>query len=1510
MQSFRKLLEEADEYCGITSSHLIPLEDTSQFEAAYKEQTDDGKPKVVRNQVAVPDMDKLRTLIQKIAFPEEESGDVVLGSYTKQLAIPRLPNIEKITNSASVQQPYYEWEKDVREAMELDNNESTSLEAESDEDHRGNHSSRVQKQNIIAKPLTEEKYRTHKFSRIHRLEGDIAPYHCFDTDFIDVDRKYDPLEKVFLNESTEDDIVMEIDPVVVSKAPDAPQQQQKKPTRSLRDRLFLRFNKSDADPTADDDGVSQFFSPDDAMRKEKQLKEKQRLQEKIQRIKAVNTWMDASTALVKTSSKRTRDITLNSRLKLIASFNHSPIAISHRNTHPDLKQIELKYFHRPRMLKERDRPWLISLKVKSSSRKVKQTGDVGKVVVTEEDKGNLSLVHSDQKFVLVEYIEEFPPVMLNYGMASSVVNYFRSSSTATANELDAPNSRNVASQGAAESSAPDDGEDFHKRKLFRKSAETLSAKEIEQMKKQIAESGCVLPRHLLLLWELNHKKRSYEHDANIPKQPIGSTKVLNPEDPSPFLGNIEEGELQIAFENNLFRSPLFYHPPPSSDFLLIRTKLLSNALHYSIREFPQKFPSLFLSGQIEPQAIVPRPTAKLSATQENFYKLTILRYLLSRPAGVTLAEVTEHVLKYCAKEVTAPHKQSHRNAIRDFLREMADEMRDNSSMTSKFFLKDFPPNSEAETKYSIDHLSRQFTPEEVCIQEACNNAEYRLLQSNITDVDLMKVQTYLNFLHLKKQHYKLRYEGLTAFVADTTRRWQLLSSSSSSSQALGLLGFGSLEQFQARSQKLLDLLSREIFRLQKKQQIARFLLERLMVAPWNTTEAFVNSVIRNDNQGKMDVRGKGDPSGRGEGFAFVRLPKISAIPLGGTGKKKDDKESNKLVGTDKDLRKLTKVDAINLLVALDVKKDEATRLGRWDRIHMIRTMVDKLVAQGCINQNNLSKYVRDPNLLNKLKSNQSGDQQNVSTDEFKTIANEIWKRQKLALSSESSHPLKGDSQYTKELKKREKKLQKKRQHSDQLSPRANRERAASSGGDRSPMLSSGEEEEEEGEDDDEDSDDSDASFIEKTLASRKAVANPQDLRKTEEMRREEEDKLEFQQFNSMLGKSSSNPALAHVPAQQQQQQQQKMKLLLIGGNQPSSVVTPTSSVAHQLQQQQPAQLWVEQGAGQGLSQPLVERPAIRYPAKVVRRLTRSTTLEGKEVLRVEFIFSEQEVQRIETVAERARLERKEKRTTTALSHHPFARSAGRHGDRHGTDSDDELLASNPTMSLNVSKLRQRVDEHNQIQAFVPSKKDRTLTIKTSKLSKQQAANFQHDKELEILANQSKSSKRSLLSQQYINPRLPRVSLAVRLEKEVMQVWTRKEAEVFRFPVDRSQLPQYYAVISQPISLQDIREKTVSYRYETVEDFLADFRLMYENSERFNGKLHGITLNAKKIYETLRVNIDHEREMYKDQNYFHKLEGMIAQKKSFFRRGHAPGSLAMGLPSSQVAAPSSSLLHFP
>ena len=107
---------------------------------------------------------------------------------------------------------------------------------------------------------------------------------------------------------------------------------------------------------------------------------------------------------------------------------------------------------------------------------------------------------------------------------------------------------------------------------------------------------------------LNGKRVDLERNhAGVPEFPRGQTLVLDPEDSSPFLGQIEDRMLQQALFTNMFKAPLFEHAARPTDFLLIRAP--SNRVRdppvgeeagqnecYAVREIPR----IYLSGQVEP----------------------------------------------------------------------------------------------------------------------------------------------------------------------------------------------------------------------------------------------------------------------------------------------------------------------------------------------------------------------------------------------------------------------------------------------------------------------------------------------------------------------------------------------------------------------------------------------------------------------------------------------------------------------------------------------------------------------------------------------------------------------------------------------------------------------------------------------------------------------------------------------------------------------------------------------
>ena len=74
---------------------------------------------------------------------------------------------------------------------------------------------------------------------------------------------------------------------------------------------------------------------------------------------------------------------------------------------------------------------------------------------------------------------------------------------------------------------------------------------------------------LLLLLLLFKNKQKPGKDSNPPQFEYGELAYAHT---SPFLGALRPGCCQQAFEHNMFRTPIYQHRVPDTDFLIIRTR--------------------------------------------------------------------------------------------------------------------------------------------------------------------------------------------------------------------------------------------------------------------------------------------------------------------------------------------------------------------------------------------------------------------------------------------------------------------------------------------------------------------------------------------------------------------------------------------------------------------------------------------------------------------------------------------------------------------------------------------------------------------------------------------------------------------------------------------------------------------------------------------------------------------------------------------------------------------------
>lgn len=94
----------------------------------------------------------------------------------------------------------------------------------------------------------------------------------------------------------------------------------------------------------------------------------------------------------------------------------------------------------------------------------------------------------------------------------------------------------------------------------------------------------------------------------------------------------------------------------------------------------------------------------------------------------------------------------------------------------------------------------------------------------------------------------------------------------------------------------------------------------------------------------MKLTGLGDPSGRGEGFSFIR--EADSKPSKSVGNAALSAQVKKITGTEDDLRKLTMKQMASLLRSYGMAQKQIDTLKRWDRVHVIRDLSTKAASDG------------------------------------------------------------------------------------------------------------------------------------------------------------------------------------------------------------------------------------------------------------------------------------------------------------------------------------------------------------------------------------------------------------------------------------------------------------------------------------------------------------------------------------------------------------------------------------
>ncbi|KAJ3588964.1 hypothetical protein NHX12_009816 [Muraenolepis orangiensis] len=236
--------------------------------------------------------------------------------------------------------------------------------------------------------------------------------------------------------------------------------------------------------------------------------------------------------------------------------------------------------------------------------------------------------------------------------------------------------------------------------FFMRTAQDLTGKDGDLILAEYSEEYPPLMMQVGMATKIkNYYKRKPGKDPGAPDCKYGETVYCHT---SPFLGSLHPGQLLQAFENNLFRAPIYLHKIPETDFLVLRTRQ-----GYFIREIVD----IVVVGQQCPLYEVPGPNSKRANTHiRDFLQVFIYRLFWKskdRPRRIRMEDI---------KKAFPSHSES---SIRKRLKLCADFKR--TGMDSNWWV--LKPDFRLPTEEEIRAMA---SPEQCCSYYSMQVAEQRL----------------------------------------------------------------------------------------------------------------------------------------------------------------------------------------------------------------------------------------------------------------------------------------------------------------------------------------------------------------------------------------------------------------------------------------------------------------------------------------------------------------------------------------------------------------------------------------------------------------------------------------------------------------------------------------------------------------------------------------------------------------------------------------------------------------
>jgi hypothetical protein len=644
--------------------------------------------------------------------------------------------------------------------------------------------------------------------------------------------------------------------------------------------------------------------------------------------------------------------------------------VVHHQLVRDLSKVSLRQYHRPKLplpVVRQDLVWQLQICYVAGPKVVKEGGSGGgtsssvatsyhSIMGGHSNAGALSreklrseadLTPSEGHLILMEYSEEKPPVQLTKGMAWKMINYYRGDKArcpVSRGGGDRPARRKRDTKaGAGSGSTSSTG-----------ASSTSSSR-------QFRLGG--LRETTIMDWigDLPKKNRPVEKEAVIDVLPEGKTEVLHPKVHGPFIGQIEEGTTLTGCISNLFVAPMFRYDAESTDFLMILTPGGAARAGQTERMgvVLRAVPICFTVGQTEPRTRVHAPNTQ----GEKSFITPFVSYQIARALARTQAR-EGHGLRFDElQDRILPNQELPPNFLRQRLKEVAIYDKNTQIWTSKSISEDYP---------GVEALGKRSSPEGVAaFESAC------ALRRRLSDLGIHQL--------LERGSHTVTNVGVTmVYLAgqvnaarERARKTKKLLDFSRSNKKIEVLQVAFYERAANELENLYKM-------LKQKYEVAQFIHEELQLAPWHLTGEFIDVHKKGEGTGMMNLTGLGDPSGKGEGFSFLREADSKPTRSVGTNDALSA-QVKKITGTEDDLRKLTMKQMASLLRSYGMEQKQIETLKRWDRVHVIRDLSTKAQSDGI--GDGLERFARGE----KMKLS---EQKQMYRDRVQVI----WRRQLAVLS--------------------------------------------------------------------------------------------------------------------------------------------------------------------------------------------------------------------------------------------------------------------------------------------------------------------------------------------------------------------------------------------------------------------------------------------------------------------------------------------------------------------------------